>query len=136
MGLISYSLDREKRRSNSEVRTDFHYDTADDKFFINRSQDVENILKQNNEMRLADDGYTKERDMKRAARIPMVVVEELMKRGINVFDANHGEALLQALDEPKYSKFKTAFGRLARTTKRTYYRGSTASVRVVPSKGD
>jgi len=126
MGLISFALDVDQR-SSKEVRHRFHYDEADDKFIVESTQDVESVLKSNQEMRRADDGYTEDRSMKRVGRIPMVMVEKIKKdHGWDPIDGNNSQLLLELLDDPEYSMFKTSDGKHAKRVKRHFMRASTA----------
>ena len=129
---MSFGLDTEARASN-EVRHRFHYDEADDKFIVESTQDVESVLKENREMRRADDGFTQDRSMKRVGRIPLVVVEKIKReKGWDPMDANNSERLLQLLDDPDYAHFKTSDGKHARKTQRHYMRASTGKAVTKP----
>jgi len=69
---------------NDWIQTRFHSGN-DDKFTIERVQDVEPILS-NNKARQNDgtDGYSKSRDLKQIASIPLVVAEQWIKEdGVN-----------------------------------------------------
>lgn len=124
VGLMKYSLDNE-RRTAQETNTVFHWDESGERYIIERHQDVEPILQENREKRLADDGYTKDRTMKRIAQIPLIIVEKWIKEdGFNAMDPNDSEALMQKLDDPDWSYLKTSEGKAARKVKRNYYRGS------------
>jgi hypothetical protein len=139
MGLVSYIMDSEKR-SSVEMSNRYHYDESEDKIIIERNQDIEPILSSNREKRNIDDGYTKDRTMKRVGRIPMVVVEKIIvEQGWNPMDQNNSDRLLQLLDDPEYAHFKTSDGKHARSTRREFFRGSTSSasaIKPVYSGGD
>ena len=125
MGLMSFGMDREAR-ATQEVRHQFHYDEAADQFIVESKQDIEPVLADNREMRRADDGYTQDRSMKRVGRIPLVVVEKIKKeQGWDPMDPNNSQRLLQLLDDPDYSHFKTSDGKHARKTQRHFMRAST-----------
>jgi hypothetical protein len=124
VGLISYSMDQE-RRSAVEAKTIFHHDESANKIIIERTQDVRPILQENKEKRNVDDGYTRDRSMKRVAQIPLIIVEKWLKEeGWNALDQNESERLMQKLDDPDWSYLKTSDGKHARTAKREYFRGS------------
>jgi len=124
MGLVRYSLD-DKPKSKSEMRTSYVYDDADDRIIFDYQQDIGEILASNREKQNLDDGYTKDRTMRRVARIPMVVVEKIMReQGWNPMDQNNSERLLQLLDDPDYAYLKTSHGRHSHSTRREYFRGS------------
>lgn len=117
-------LDTE-RRSPYEVRHKWHYDRADDRVIIEAEQDVEPVLKGNREMRNSNDGYTQDRSMKRVARIPLVVVEKIIReQGWDPLHQDNRDRLLQLLDDPDYSAFKTSEGKHARKARRHYMPGS------------
>jgi len=124
MGLMSASIDTE-RRSPLEVNHRFHYDTGDDRVILELQQDVAPILASNREKQTIDDGYTKDRSMKRVARIPLVIVEKIMRdKGWNPLDSNNSDRLLQLLDDPEYAYLKTSVGKHARRALREFFRGS------------
>ncbi len=135
MGLLSYMMDRNRR---GEVHTRFHYDDNGDRIIIERFQDVEPIFKNNNEMKLVDDGYTQDRSMRRVARIPNVIYEKILKgdpgknNGWDMLAAENGERLLQLLDDPDYAKFRTAEGRVAHVPRRHYFKGSSGKMESRP----
>lgn len=119
MGLISYALDQNKR---GEVHTRYHFDEADDKFIIERVQDIEPILIRNQEMLKADDGYTQDRTLRRVARMPNLIIEKIMKEeGWNPMAAENAELLLQLLDKPEYRKYRTADGHVSHVPERKHF---------------
>ena len=127
MGLMSFSLDQE-RRSAVEPKTTLHFDESAEQMIVQRTQSCDRILAENREKRLVDDGYTKDRSMKRVAQIPLIIVEKWLKEeGWNALDGNHSERLMQKLDDPDWSYLKTSDGKAARKAKRHYYRGSVAT---------
>ena len=136
MGLITRAMDYIEP-SSEEVTTTFHFDESDDRFVIERTQDVERILKKNVERRKLYDGYNKDRDWKMVGDIPLVMIEAIMKEeGWNPLDQNEGERLLQLLDRPEFSKFKTSNGTVAHRPQRNYLRASAArSVKAQLGKG-
>lgn len=126
---MSFMLDAEQR-APAEMHNRVHLD-SDGRVIFESVQDVEPILESNREKRRIDDGYTKDRTMKRVGRIPLVMVEKIMReKGWNPLHPSNSERLLQLLDDPDYSHFKTSDGRAARSVQRHYYRGS-ASTKLV-----
>lgn len=126
MGLISRALDNNKK---GEVHTRYHFDEASDEFVIERIQDVEPILKENQEKRLRHDGYNSSRDMVHVGQIPLVVIEKIMKE--QKWDPLHPsnvDRLHALLDDPEYAKFRTSEGRIARAPIRQYFKGSTGKI--------
>lgn len=133
MGLVSYSLDGEAR-SPIELQNRFHYDTSDDRIIMERVQDVTPILNSNVEKQNTGDGYTKDRSMRLVARIPLVVVDKIMKeQGWNPMLPENKGRLLQLLDDPEYAYLRTVDKSvtLARAPRREYFRASTAVVKPV-----
>lgn len=92
--------------------TEFHSDAMDDAVTIRRVQDVQPILEANKRLYSQDDGYTPSRDLKRVASIPLSVIEEWMKEGINIFDKNCAAAIRRKLNDPQYLYLRTAPGRV------------------------
>jgi len=72
--------------SDGQVHTRFHYDDTTGAQTIERIQNIEPILNSNKrEQTFSDNGYSKSRDLKKIASIPMVVIEKWMKDdGVNV----------------------------------------------------
>ena len=61
-----------------------------------------------------------------------IVLEKIIvEQGWNPMDPNNSDRLLQLLDDPDYSKFKTSHGKHARKTKREYISGSKSSIELV-----
>lgn len=121
-------MDQEPRR-REEVHNQFVYDETDDRIIMNTVQDCTNILEENKLKRLTDDGYTKDRTMKRVATVPLVIVEKIINdEGWNMMDPNNSDRLLQFLDKPEWSYLKTADGKVSRKPLRTYCRASTTPV--------
>lgn len=87
---------------------EFYEETQDGRGHIHTYQDVEPYLKRAE--RLRNEGATDEvfrRDgMAMYADLPLSVVGQLMKKGINVFDQNDMPKVIQEI-ETNYSRFKT-----------------------------
>lgn len=99
----------------------FHYDEVEDTVTIETVQDVTPILKANEIMRNSgEDGYSASRNMRRVAQIPMVIVDELYRQGINIFDQNDWPKWAHKLDDPDWAKFRTAPGRVSRRPYREF----------------
>lgn len=77
-----------------------------------RIQDVEPILEHNKRLYTMNDGYTPSRDFRRVASIPMTVVEQWMREGINIFDKNCAPAIRRKLNDPQWLYLRTAPGRV------------------------
>lgn len=106
MSLLSVDIDA------NGLLTEFHADALDDAVTIRRVQDVEPILENNKALFNSDDGYTPSRDLRRVASIPLSVIEEWMKEGVNIFDPNCAAAIRRRLNDPQYLYLRTAPGRV------------------------
>ena len=95
-----------------ELVTRWQYDEPTGATVIQRVQDVEPILEANKAMFSEGDGYSPSRDIKRVASIPMIVIEQWMKEGINIFDKNCREAVKRKLNDPANLFLRTAPGRV------------------------
>ena len=84
----------------------------DDKLIMEHKQDVAPILENNKLRRLNTDGYSPTGDTRFVGSIPMVVVEEWMKEGINIFDPNDTPKIIQRLNDGDYAAFRTSEGKL------------------------
>jgi hypothetical protein len=80
-----------------------------DDMHVRRSQDVEAILDENKRLASLNDGYSPSRDFRRVASIPMTVIEQWMKEGINIFDRNCDEAIRRKLNSPEWRRLRTAW---------------------------
>lgn len=84
----------------------------DGKITIRKTQDVEPILEHNKKLFTEGDGYSPSRELRRAASIPLVIVEQWMREGIDIFDPNCAEAVKRKLNSAEYAHLRTAPGRL------------------------
>lgn len=122
MGLLRRLIDDESPWSG--ITTDIEYDADADQIHIARRGDVAPMLEANRrELYSGLDGYTPSRDLQRVASIPNLIVEQWMKAGINIFDEDDWPKIAAMLDSPEYLWLRTAPGRLARKTARTYFTG-------------
>ena len=94
------------------IETRWHPGETDDQFVVERTQDVEPILNQN-KMRQNDglDGYSKSRDLKQVASIPLVVAESWMKTdGVNwlqLTGSDREKYLRKKLNDPDNAFLRT-----------------------------
>jgi hypothetical protein len=90
--------------------TEYYEETPDGKIHIHTYQDVEPIL--DRAERLRNEGATDEvfkRDgVAMYADLPLSIVGQMMRDGINVFDQNDMPRVIQEI-ETKYSRFKTTY---------------------------
>ncbi len=92
----------------SDILTGF--DSDGDKLIVNRVQDVEPILERNKALMTHDDGYSEARDVRRAASIPNVIVEQWMKEGVNIFDKDCAAEVRRRLNSSEWAFLRTAEG--------------------------
>lgn len=90
--------------------TEYYEETPDGKGHIHSVQDVEPII--DAAQRLRNEGGPDEAWKKTGASlyasIPMIVVHDMLKRGINVFDQNDLPRVIREVNTT-YSKFKTTY---------------------------
>lgn len=94
------------------IGVEYDYEELTDTLIERRVQDVEPILTHNKALANHDDGYTPSRDMRRVASIPLVVVEQWMKEGVDIFDPNCREEVRKRLNSSDYAYLRTAPGKL------------------------
>lgn len=86
----------------------------DETFAVRTTQDVEPILDLNKALQTDGDGYSKSRELRHYASIPLVVAEKWMnEHGVDVFNPNHKPAVRRLLESNEYSYLRTS-GRSSR----------------------
>jgi hypothetical protein len=94
------------------IRTRLEED-SDGSLIVHRLADVEPILEANKALATSGDGYTPSRELRRAASIPMAIVEKWRnEHGIDVFNPDHIGAVRRLLNSSDYAFLRTAPGRL------------------------
>lgn len=94
------------------IRTRFVED-GDGSLVVHREADVEPLLELNKALAASGDGYTPSRDLRRAASIPLAIVEKWRnEHGIDVFNPDHMHAVRRLLNSSEYLYLRTAPGRL------------------------
>lgn len=83
----------------------FHYDDANDQFYIQTQQETEDLIDQNRR-ELNDSGTNWKGDWHKVASIPLSIFVRLQKEGI-VYDQ---EALKKWLNDPDNALFRTKHG--------------------------
>lgn len=89
---------------NDGVETKIHFDANE--FHVEKTQDIDAILKHNRDLKRETDGWSKTRDMKKVASIPNVVVADLMQQGI----WNNPERFKKWLNDSDNEMFRTSIG--------------------------
>ena len=103
--------------TNDWVQTRWHEDESAGQVTVERVQDVEAIL-DNNKRSLNDgtNGYSKSKDLKRVASIPLVVIEQWMKEdGVNFLSlqgTDREKYLRKKLNDPNNKWLRTSGGRM------------------------
>lgn len=95
------------------IVTHSFYDPDQDQFVRERVQDVEGLLEQNKRLyNAAPDKFGG--DLVEVADIPMVVVEQWMKEGLNIFksDPETRKRVREKLNSPDFRLFRTRPGRV------------------------
>jgi hypothetical protein len=74
---------------------------------------VEPLLEANKALAASGDGYTPSRELRRAASIPMAIIEKWKNElGVDVFNPDHIGAVRRLLNSNEYAFLRTAPGRL------------------------
>jgi len=84
---------------------------------IRTSQDVAPIIDRNRAMANHNDGYSPSRELRRAGTVPMLILYQwIAEAGLSDADPDYqdklGKLILSKLDDPDFSGFRTAPGRL------------------------
>ena len=94
------------------IKTRFVED-SDGSLIVHREADVEPLLEINKALCGTGDGYTPSRDLRRAASIPLAIIEKWRnEHGVDVFNPDHMPAVRRLLNSNEYLYLRTAPGRL------------------------
>lgn len=86
---------------------------SDGSLIVHREADVEPLLEANKALYTSGDGYSPSREWRRAASIPMAIVEKWRnEHGVDVFNPDHRAAVRRLLNSNEYLYLRTAPGRL------------------------
>jgi hypothetical protein len=95
------------------IRTRFVEDASTGDLIVHREADVEPLLELNKALATSGDGYTPSRELRRAASIPLAIIEKWRnEHGIDVFNPDHMPAVRKLLNSSEYAFLRTAPGRL------------------------
>ncbi len=72
------------------------------------------LLEQNKAIQGKEAGRGETNDMHHVARIPPSIIMKWMEEGINIFDRNHGPAIMKKLDDPEYRHLRVNTGHLGK----------------------
>lgn len=97
------------------IEEKLHYDQLEDKLIVERVQDVEPILNLNkSDYNNAPETGRWKNPMTHVARIPLIVVEQWMQEGINVFDPSPEmkKKVRDKLNSSEYAYLRTMPGKI------------------------
>lgn len=95
------------------INTRFVEDASTGDLIVHREADVEPLLDDNKALYSSGDGYTPSREMRRAASIPLAIVEKWKNElGVDLFNPDHLPAVRRLLNSNEYLYLRTAPGRL------------------------
>lgn len=94
------------------ISSRWHIDHAGKALIEERMQDVAPVLDANKRLFNDSDGYSPSREMRRVASIPLIVVEQWMKEGVDVFNPDHAKEVRRRLNMPEWRHLRTASGRV------------------------
>lgn len=93
---------------------DFEYVESENKTVIRTYQDVEQILERNKQLQNADE-YKRngiKNEFQHAASIPLAVVHEWLKEGIDVLNPEHWPRVKAKLMDPENRYLRTTLGQI------------------------
>jgi hypothetical protein len=95
------------------INTTYDEDPMTGDLTVIRSEDVEPALELNKALYTSNDGYSPSREWRRAASIPMAIVEKWKNElGVDVLNPDHLPAVRRLLNSSEYLYLRTAPGRL------------------------
>ncbi|MBP2301570.1 hypothetical protein [Azospirillum picis] len=107
-----------RRENGMEVWTTRQPDGS---FLIEQRQDVGAAIDLNKKMANENDGYSRDRNLKRQAHIPdIIVMKWLNEDGLNVYDPDHADAVWKRLHDPDWRYLLTAPGDIVAPLKKAH----------------
>ena len=94
------------------LTTKLGYHHADETLLVERSQDVEPILDANKADYDPDNKRYGGESFYRVASIPLIVIEQWMNEGVNIFDPDHKDAIRRKLNDRSNLFLRTRPGRI------------------------
>lgn len=80
------------------------------------AQDVTAFIERNKASCNENDGYTKDRTMRRVGEIPPIVIQKwLIEEGLDVWNPDHAHRLMRKLNDPDWRYLRSAPGTLGKT---------------------
>lgn len=93
---------------NEDIKT--HTKREQGMLVVNRIQDVEPYLEAN-KRRANDFSRDRKSNLRLVAEIPNIVIEQWLKRGVNVYDRNDAKKVQQLLNSNEYKWLRTSPGK-------------------------
>jgi hypothetical protein len=98
-----------------------HHDQVTGETTIETLYEYGKILEANKRDLLSDhDGYSPSRDLRHVARIPIGIVNEFYRKGLNIYDRDDWEIIKALLDSSEWSALRTSEGTLSKKPRREY----------------
>jgi hypothetical protein len=94
------------------IKRVMYYDEAEDRLIVKGTQDIEPILRWTHELRSLGQRGNETKLHKHVAEIPLVVAEQWLKEGLNIFDKNCEKDLKRKLNDPDNKFFRVWQGRI------------------------
>lgn len=89
------------------VPTLYHWDEHTEELHVQRTQDVEPLLEKIKRLRSHGfDGYTEDRSARAISEIPVTILEQWQKEGLDFMDPNHHAEILKRLKSPDLLGFR------------------------------
>lgn len=88
--------------------TKYYYDEETKSLIDYKVVDVEPIIEANKNDQGLIDGWTPSRDMRKAATIPLIIVEKWMREGVNIYDKNCWPEVRRRLNSNEYRYLRSA----------------------------
>jgi hypothetical protein len=96
-----------QRDHDGLVETVLHWDEHTQTLHVERTQDVEPLLDRNMALRAAGwDGFNNDRSLQAIAEVPITVLEQWHKEGVNYLDPDHNAEVMKRLRDPALSKLR------------------------------
>jgi hypothetical protein len=94
--------------------TEHRTDPATGDVIVRRTQDVEPYLDRNKELAWSDGarGYNADKSRRHVAEIPLIVVEQWLREGINVLKPEDWPKVRKRLNDPEYRHLRVSGGRI------------------------
>lgn len=99
-----------------------HHDDVSGLTSIETIQDTDAIAKAVREQRLHNSGWNKSRDWKTIARLPLVVIDMLYRKKLNVLDRNDWPKIASMIDDGgELEQWKTSDGHIGKRRRRSFF---------------